>query len=66
MYRFVQQIKISITLCLLELWSNKMRTVITSFGIFLGVVSYLVNVAFLRGIEEDIKKIWRRLGGCQL
>jgi putative ABC transport system permease protein len=66
MYRFVQQIKVSITLCLLELWSNKMRTIITSFGIFLGVVSYLVNVAFLRGIEEDIKNNMEEIGGLSI
>lgn len=66
MYRFVQQIKISIKLCLLELWSNKMRTVITSLGIFLGAVSYLVNVAFLRGIEEDIKNNMEEIGGLSI
>jgi putative ABC transport system permease protein len=43
-----------------------MRTVITSFGIFLGVVSYLVNVAFLRGIEEDIKKNMEEIGGLSI
>src|SRR5512133_234792 len=66
MYRFVQQIKISITLCMLELWSNRMRTVITSFGIFLGAVSYLVNVAFLRGIDEDMKRNMEEIGGLSI
>jgi putative ABC transport system permease protein len=43
-----------------------MRTVITSFGIFLGAVSYLVNVAFLRGIEEDIKNNMEEIGGISI
>ncbi len=66
MYRFVQQFKVSITLCLLELWSNRMRTVITSFGIFLGAVSYLVNVAFIRGIDEDMKRNMEEIGGLSI
>jgi len=66
MYRFVQQFKVSITLCLLELWSNRMRTVITSFGIFLGAVSYLVNVAFLRDIDDEMKRNMEEIGGLSI
>lgn len=43
-----------------------MRTVITSFGIFLGAISYLVNVSFLRGIEEDITKNMEEIGGLSI
>jgi putative ABC transport system permease protein len=64
--RLVKQISVSFNLCLIEIWSNKLRTVITSFGIFLGVTSYLVNVAFLRGIDLDIKTNLEQIGGLNI
>jgi putative ABC transport system permease protein len=64
--RLVNQISVSFKLCLIEIWSNKLRTVITSFGIFLGVTSYLVNVAFIRGIDLDIKTNLEQIGGLNI
>jgi putative ABC transport system permease protein len=64
--RAIKQVSVSCKLCLIEIWSNKLRTIITSFGIFLGVTSYLVNVAFLRGIDLNIKTNLEEIGGLNI
>jgi putative ABC transport system permease protein len=64
--RAVHLIYLNFRLCVTDIWSNRLRTVITSFGIFLGVASYLVNVAFIRGIDNDIKSNLEEIGGLKI
>lgn len=64
--RLYNQIVTSFRLCLIEIWSNRLRSFITSFGIFLGIASYIINIAFIRGIDNDIKKNLDRIGGLDI
>ncbi len=53
-------------LCFIEIRSNRLRSVITSFGIFLAVASYLVNLSLIRGIDNDIKENLEKIGGLKI
>ncbi|MDG5814989.1 ABC transporter permease [Chitinispirillales bacterium ANBcel5] len=57
---------VNIRMCVLELWSNKVRSVITSLGIFLGVTSLLVNLAFIRAMEEEVRLNLEAIGGLRM
>lgn len=64
--RLVTVLFTNIKLCFLEILTNKARTFITSLGIFLGVTSLLVNLAFVRAMDENIRKNMERIGGLNL
>jgi putative ABC transport system permease protein len=59
-------ISVNSKLCFIELWSNKTRSVITSFGIFLGVASLLVNISFMRAMDDNLKKSMEAIGGLSM
>lgn len=47
----------------MEIFSNKLRTFITSFGIFLGVASLLSILAMIRGMDHDLQQSLETIGG---
>src|SRR5262245_8824476 len=53
-------------LCSREIWANKTRFAITTFGIFLGVASLVSNIAFMRGIDADMQRHLTVIGGMNL
>ncbi len=57
---------VNLKLCLLELWSNKTRSFITSLGIFLGVTSLLVNISFIRAMEDNVRENLNEIGGLSI
>ncbi|KMQ52107.1 Macrolide export ATP-binding/permease protein MacB [Chitinispirillum alkaliphilum] len=57
---------VNFKLSLLELSSNKTRSFITSLGIFLGVTSLLVNISFIRAMEENIRSNLNEIGGLSI
>ena len=57
---------VNLRICLIELYANRMRSFITSLGIFLGVASLLVNLAFVRGMDDDLKDSMERIGGLNI
>ncbi|MFW5813379.1 MAG: ABC transporter permease [Fibrobacterota bacterium] len=63
---FSELISVNIRICLNELWTNKARSFITSLGIFLGVASLLVNVSFIRAMDNDIKQNLEQIGGLRI
>lgn len=64
--RFITVLFTNIKLCFLEILTNKARTFITSLGIFLGVTSLLVNLAFVRAMDKNVRKNMERIGGLNL
>ncbi|MBD3421480.1 MAG: FtsX-like permease family protein [Chitinivibrionales bacterium] len=64
--RPVSILSVNFKLCLVEVFSNPLRTFITSFGIFLGVVALLWDLAFVRAMEADIKSNLEQLGGLTI
>lgn len=59
-------LSVNFRLCLLEIFTNKTRSFISSLGIFLGTASLLVNMTFLRGMQDDIAQTMDRIGGLTL
>jgi putative ABC transport system permease protein len=57
---------VNLNLCLLEVFSNKTRSFITAFGIFLGIAALLVNVAFIRAMDDDLKRNMGTIGGLRI
>ena len=57
---------VNMRLCLNEILTNRARTVITTLGIFLGVASLLVNLAFVRAMDADVKQNMEKIGGLNL
>ena len=53
-------------LCFIEIWSNKTRSFLTSFGIFLGVTALLVNIAFIRAIDDNVRSSMEKIGGLNI
>ena len=50
---------INTKLCLLEIFTNKMRSFISSFSIFLGVASLLTLLSFMRALDKEVTEtIW--------
>ncbi len=43
-----------------------MRSLITSLGIFLGVASLLANLAFVRAMDNDVRKNLEQIGGLSI
>jgi ABC-type antimicrobial peptide transport system permease subunit len=54
---------VNLRLCSIELSSNKVRTIITSLGIFLGIASLLANLSFVRAMDDDLKRNLESIGG---
>jgi putative ABC transport system permease protein len=61
--RILTILSVNFRLCLLEIFTNKTRSFISSLGIFLGTASLLVNMTFLRGMQSDITNTMERAGG---
>lgn len=64
--RLLRLLSVNTHLCLIEIFSNKTRSLITSFGIFLGAVSLLANIAFIRAIDTDVKEKMTVIGGLNI
>lgn len=57
---------VSLKLCLLEVYTNRSRSFITSLGIFLGVAALLFNLAFVRGMDDDLRSGMEKVGGLNV
>ena len=57
---------VNLRLCFNEILSNRSRTIITTLGIFLGVASLLINLAFVRAMDADVKLNMEKIGGLNL
>jgi ABC-type antimicrobial peptide transport system permease subunit len=57
---------INVRLCFNEILTNRSRTIITTLGIFLGVASLLINLAFVRAMDADVKLNMEKIGGLNL
>ncbi len=64
--RLLQNIITGIVMCLLELSTNFRRTLLTTLGIFFGVTSLLVNLAFTRAIKSDVEANMIQMGGLDI
>jgi len=53
-------------LCLIDVFSNRTRSIITSLGIFLGVASLLANLSFIRAMDDDLKNNLEMIGGLNI
>lgn len=59
-------LSVNLAVCIRELSSNRARSMITSLGIFLGVASLLINLAFIRAMDDDLKDNMERIGGLDI
>ncbi len=59
-------ILVNLRLCLVEIGSNRTRSLITSFGIFLGVASLLGMLSFVRGFRNQTSEQLERMGGVRI
>jgi ABC-type antimicrobial peptide transport system permease subunit len=57
---------VNFKLCFIEVYTNIIRSFITSFGIFLAVTSLLFNLAFIRGMDDDLRNRLERIGGLNI
>lgn len=64
--RYRELLLIATQLTARDIWANKLRFSITTFGIFLGVGSLVANLAFMRGIDADIGRNLALIGGVNL
>jgi len=64
--RFLEILTINFRLCILEITSSLSRTAITTLGLFLGVASLLVNLAFVRGMNDDLRTNMEQIGGLNI
>jgi len=64
--RFINVVLVNLKLCLLEIYSNKTRSLISTLGIFIGTVSLLINLTFIRGMEKDMAEHIERIGGVRI
>ncbi|MFH1761169.1 MAG: ABC transporter permease [bacterium] len=53
-------------LCFIEIFSNKMRSVISSFGIFLGVATLLTLLSFIRAMNKQVHDNIVKMGGLDI
>jgi putative ABC transport system permease protein len=56
----------NVRLCATEIGSNKRRTAITSFGIFLGMASLLILLSFMRGMQKMVNEELIQMGGLSV
>ncbi|MBN1575012.1 MAG: ABC transporter permease [Chitinispirillaceae bacterium] len=64
--RFAEMLLVNFRLCILEISSAAGRTAITSLGLFLGVASLLTNLAFVRGLDDDLRANMEQIGGLNI
>ena len=64
--RFFEIVAVNFRLCILEITSSLSRTVITTLGLFLGVASLLINLAFVRGMDDDLRTNMEQIGGLNI
>lgn len=57
---------VNLKLCVIEMLSNRTRAFITSLGIFLGIASLLVNLAFIRGMDDNMRENMEQIGGLNI
>ncbi len=57
---------INFRLCILEISSAAARTSITTLGLFLGVAALLINLAFVRGMDDDLQRNMEQIGGLNI
>ena len=66
MRRLATLLSINSWLSLVEMFSNKTRSVISSFGIFLGVATLLVLLSFIRAMNKDVADRVVTMGGLDI
>lgn len=64
--RIKQVFFVNLKLCLLEIFTNRTRSFITTLGLFLAVTALLVNLAFIRGMDDDLKRSMEMIGGLNI
>jgi len=64
--RVLALLAVNLRLCLLEVGSNLTRSVISALGIFLGTASLLVNIAFIRAMQDNVSREMEKMGGVTI
>lgn len=64
--RFFEIVAVNFRLCIIEITSSLSRTAITTLGLFLAVASLLVNLAFVRGMDDDLRANMEQIGGLNI
>ncbi len=64
--RIAEVLSVNIRLCLTEIFSNRVRTIITSFGIFLGIGALLTNLSFIRAMRDNVEQNLEKMGGLNV
>ncbi|MBD3243804.1 MAG: FtsX-like permease family protein [Chitinivibrionales bacterium] len=64
--RLLAMLWVNLRLCMVEIFSNKVRSFISSLGIFLGATSLLVNMAFMRAMQDNIAQNMDQMGGATI
>ncbi|MFH0921446.1 MAG: ABC transporter permease [Fibrobacterota bacterium] len=64
--RLLNLFLINSRLCLLEVSSNRARSLISAFGIFLGVASVLTLLSFMRAMGTQVSKSMLSMGGLDI
>lgn len=64
--KITRLVLVNFKLCFIEVFSNKTRSFLTCFGIFLGVASLLGMMSFVRGFQNSTKEQLERMGGLQI
>lgn len=64
--RLLAMLWVNLRLCMVEIFSNKVRSFISSLGIFLGATSLLVNMAFMRAMQDNITSNMDQMGGATI
>ncbi len=64
--RVFRLLQVNLKLCLLEVFSNIARSVISALGIFLGTASLLVNIAFIRAMQDNVSREMEQMGGLTI
>lgn len=64
--RVLALLAVNLRLCLLEVGSNPTRSAISALGIFLGTASLLVNIAFIRAMQDSVAREMEKMGGVTI
>jgi putative ABC transport system permease protein len=59
-------LSVNLRLCILEISSGAGRTAITTLGLFLGIAALLINLSFVRGMDDDLRAAMERIGGLNI
>lgn len=65
-HRFAEIFLVNFRLCLNEIASNKLRSFITSLGIFLGIAAVLIDMSMIRAMADDLNTQMQRMGGIDI